>query len=382
MTDEAARYSTPAASARGGEQSIRLQFDVIGSEHEFHRLRPVWNALFQQQEQFPEQSFDRALAAWETIGRPRGRGLHIIVGRTAGEAVVIFPMTMQRTGPIRIGRALGPEFYETCDVLVRSSSDCRDWVRQTWDFALSRFDVVRLPAVRTTAHIWPEVERSGTARFDLISSLYIDASAWDGWDGYYRSRSANFRKDHRTSLKRLQQAGAVRWKLLDQPDLLPETLDWMFAHKLDWLERNGSDATLARHRAFYARLCDAALRAGELVLIELFVDEVRVAAQIGFRAGARLDCDMIAWDPAWKECGPGRALDVHTIQWAFENSVRFIELGVFGHPSKYRFTDTAVDTAFSVVIAPRARGRVLLSLKNILDGARTRLRRVVRKAPA
>jgi CelD/BcsL family acetyltransferase involved in cellulose biosynthesis len=173
----------------------------------------------------------------------------------------------------------------------------------------------------------------------------------------------------------------VQWLVVDRQDRLPDTLEWMFAHKVDWLSRTGRDAqTLAQRKEFYDRSCGAALEAGDLVLIELLVDDVRVAAQIGFRAGNRLDCDMIAWDPAWRECGPGRALDVETIRWGFEHAIDFIELGVFGHESKYRFTDRSVDTAFDVFVPGGAGGRFLLASKSILKRARTGAARIVAAA--
>jgi CelD/BcsL family acetyltransferase involved in cellulose biosynthesis len=273
-------------------------------------------------------------------------------------------------GPFTIGRALGPEFYEACDVLVREAPCANAWAQQAWDFALSGFDVLRLPAVRSTGHLWSPLHRSGARRYDPIASVYIDTSAWTGWDDYYRSRSSNFRKDHRTSLRRLQQAGTVRWHVVDQQHRVADSLEWMFTQKLNWLERTGGDATLANYKDFYARLCSDSLASGELLLIELLVNDRRIAAQVGFRAGRRLDCDMIAWDPAWKACGPGRALDIHTIQWAFENGVRFIELGVFGHPSKERFTDRSVETAFNVFATSGLRGRVLLHMRDVLHRVR------------
>jgi CelD/BcsL family acetyltransferase involved in cellulose biosynthesis len=380
MKYQESSFDIPSGAAVIGKLSGQLQFQVVENDDGFHNLRPVWTELHQQADQFPEHTFLRAAAAWETVGRPRGRKLHIVVGRVAGEPVLIFPMTVQRIGPFTIGRALGPEFYEPCDVLVRSSPLADKWVQEAWDFVLSRFDLVRFPAIRASARLWPCLNRSRKTRFDAISSLFIDTSAWSGWEDYYRSRSANFRKDHKNSLKRLQQAGTLHWIHVTEPDRLAKTLAWMFAHKLDWLERSGGDVSLGQYKTFYARLCRSALEAGELVLIELLVNNVRVAAQIGFRAGARLDCDMIAWDPAWKECGPGRALDVHTVQWAFENSVRFIELGVFGHPSKFRFTDQTIDTAFNVFVACGARGRALLRGKELFDGVRSRLAKVGRKS--
>jgi CelD/BcsL family acetyltransferase involved in cellulose biosynthesis len=177
-------------------------------------------------------------------------------------------------------------------------------------------------------------------------------------------------------LKRLEQRGELKWRIVDQHERVLDTLDWMFAHKLAWVAQTGRNTleVLTRCRDFYCQICSSALEARELVMIELVVGDVRVAAQIAFRAGARLDCDMIAWDPTWKDCGPGRVLDVATVRWAFENSVRLIELGVFGHHSKYRFSNTAVETAFHVEVGSGARGRLLMHAKKAAKEAQSILR--------
>ena len=80
-----------------------LSFDIVEEEKDFHALEPDWNSIFlQQKNKLSEQCFARALVAWETVGRPKGRKLFIIVGRVRGRVVLIFPLSVQTLGPIRM----------------------------------------------------------------------------------------------------------------------------------------------------------------------------------------------------------------------------------------------------------------------------------------
>jgi CelD/BcsL family acetyltransferase involved in cellulose biosynthesis len=339
-----------------------LSFDIVEEEKDLHALELDWNSIFlQQKNKLSEQSFARALAAWETVGRPKARKLFIIVGRVRGRVVLIFPLSVQTFGPIQIARGLGPEFYEYCDMLVSPDAGHEAWVADAWDLAASQFDILRFPAIRATAHLWRHVEKTRSARWNPISVPYVNCREWTNWDDYLRSRSSGFRQDHRRSIKRLEKEGHLQWVVVDESHRLSDALNWMIDRKLAWLAGNGKEtATLASKREFYLAHCRMRLNAGDLVLIELLVNDQRVAAQFGFCTGGRLDCEMIAWDDAWKEFGPGRVLAVETIRWAFENSCEIVELGVFGSEFKSRFTDEAASAGFHVFVASGLGGRILL----------------------
>jgi len=351
-----------------------LSFDIVEEEKDFHALEPDWNSIFlQQKNKLSEQSFARALAAWETVCRPEGRKLFIIVGRVRERVVLILPLSVQALGPMRIARGLGPEFYEYCDMLVSPEVGHEAWVADAWELAASQFDILRFPAIRTTAHLWRHVEKARAARWDPISVPYVNCREWTNWDDYLRSRSSGFRQDHRRSIKKLEKEGHLQRVVVDESRRLSESLNWIIDRKLAWLACSGKEtATLASKREFYLAHCRMRLDAGELVLIELLVNDQRVAAQFGFCTGGRLDCEMIAWDDAWKEFGPGRVLAVETIRWAFENSCEIVELGVFGSEFKSRFTDEAAAAGFHVFVASGLGGRILLEgreLTRVLKGS-------------
>ena len=142
-------------------------------------------------------------------------------------------------------------------------------------------------------------------------------------------------------------------------------LRWMVARKAEWLERTGADhkavAAFLKKAPFYRRLCSELSETGELVVIQLKVDSVLVAAQLGFRIKDRVVGQMIAWDCDWRECGPGRVLATETLRWGFENGAKTIDLGLGDEDYKYRLAQEDAPAAIHVSAAFNPLGAFVLS---------------------
>lgn len=164
-------------------------FRVIRDEQDFLALRKQWDALHSQHDdEFPERSFFWACAAWETIARPKGHRLHIIIGESDGELVLVLPLVVQREWPFRIGRWLGPEFGEYSDVLVKQCEASQRWTILAWTLTASYFHMLRLPAIREDTNIWAHAERMPSLQRTITSAPYVDCSPWPDWQTYLTSR--------------------------------------------------------------------------------------------------------------------------------------------------------------------------------------------------
>jgi CelD/BcsL family acetyltransferase involved in cellulose biosynthesis len=348
---------------QGGDSSglNRLDLRTVEDEGGFLALRPHWDALFYGGAvNCVDQSFLWARTAWETTARAKRRSLHIIVGEADSRVVLILPFLVQRWGPLRIGRWLGPEYQEYCDILVASHSAAEQWVAQAWDVGISRFHALRLPAVRSDAKIWPHVQQARALHSMPTRSPYVDCRQWPNWETYYASRSRNFRRDCKKSLGRLANAGTPRFIVVGEHQI-GATVDWLLARKVEWLDRHGFEETsLSTKKSFFSRYCREALPKGEVLLIELLLNETRIAAQLAFHAGDRLDATMAAWAQDWQACAPGRLIDVETIRWAFEHGLGSVDLGMGTPDYKYRFAEKDLAVAKDVTIAPPPLGHVLL----------------------
>jgi CelD/BcsL family acetyltransferase involved in cellulose biosynthesis len=215
---------------------------------------------------------------------------------------------------------------------------------------------------------------------------YIDCVHWNCWEDYYKSRSKKFKRDYKESLNRLRRTGEPRFVVVDRQDLLSESLEWLFARKLEWLARSGfGTKAFSGQKDFYRNICREALGSGDLVLTELFAGRDRVAASLAFRAGGSLDCHLIAWDQGRQHAGPGRLVAVETIRWAFEHGIARINLGVGSDPYKHRLSDQEMTSAKDVFVASTLRGRTLLASRTPLHAIRRggkALAAVLRKSKA
>ena len=200
--------SGPEDRRRDSRSLNGLALRVINDDAEFLALKGQWNTLQQAEaEEHPERSFLWALHAWETIARPRGHKLHIIVGYSEGRIVLVMPLVVQRQWPIRIGRWLAPEFGECSDVLVKGCGRSDRWVASAWKLVASSFHLLRIPAICLDARIWPHVEATRSLQKTCTRAPYVDCRQWPDWKAFLGSRSKAFVTDFNRAGKRLRKAG-------------------------------------------------------------------------------------------------------------------------------------------------------------------------------
>ncbi len=352
--------------------SAALHFQIVGDERQFLALKTDWDRLHALRERRSgELSFPWVAAAWETIAKKAGRRLAIVVGRIGERVVLVFPLALQRLGPFRIAHGLCSDLHESSDLLVEPGDGDEVIVAAAWDFAKTQFHLFRFLTVRCDARIWPHIAQERARESQPMRAPFIDCARWPDWEAYQASRSRNFRYDCQRALKRLKKAGDVQFVSVEDEDRIYSTLSWTMDRKIEWLARTGREsAVFASRRGFYQRVCEDAFRRGEVVLIELLVNASLVAAQLCFRYGSCLDLTLIAWDREFYEGGPGRLLMLESVHWAFDHAVRFVDLGPGVVEPKYRLTDTDVEAAYLLYVAPGAAGRFLLRSRHLLRMAR------------
>ena len=340
-----------------------VRFRMVENEESFFALRPDWDRLHGlRQRRSVEMSFPWISAAWEKAAREEGRQLAIIVGQVGNRVVLVFPLVLQRLGPFRIAHGLGPDLHESSDALVEPGEDDKAILAAAWDYAKSKFHLFRFLTVRMDAQIWPVLEKEPVRESQPMRAPFLDCERWPDWDSYYSSRTRSFKNDCRKSVKRLMKAGELRYQLVETDEHLNATLSWMFDRKIEWFERTGREASnFARRTDFYRRACEEAFGRGEVVLIELVVDATLVAGLTGISPWGLPDLTFNALEPRWHECGPGRVLMLETVHWAFEHSIRYVDLGPGVVEPKYRLTDTDVEAAYLLYVAPSAAGYLLFA---------------------
>jgi CelD/BcsL family acetyltransferase involved in cellulose biosynthesis len=367
------------AGAASGAPGIALR--TVATEADLLSLQPRWDVLARRQErQFVEQRFFSAQAAWDEVQRPKGRRLHVIVGEIGDRLVLVLPLVEQRIGPIRIAHWLGPDNYEVCDVLLDPEIATLDALTRAFALASARFALLRFPAMRRDARLWPLLKTAPYMRGVDVRSPFLDCSRWPDFATYLASRSQGFRQDTKKSMKRLRASGRLKVEVVADAGRANGLLRWMLDRKSEWLVRSGKDtraiARFADKTAYFKELVRASAGCCELAMVQVRVDDVTVAAQLGFRMGDIYAGQMLAWDAAWQASGPGRVVATETIRWGFENGIRMIDLGLGSEDYKYRLTDRDVPAALHVVVATGWAGAILLKaerdIRNFIDQSRRR----------
>ncbi len=338
---------------------------TVEDEDGFLALEPLWRTLQTARER-PSyyESFPWAWRAWRSAYRPFGYRLHIIVALGGERGLVILPFVWRREGPFRVARWLTTVFYEHGDALLDPGPEAERSLATAWDAAARRFTFLRIPVLRADARLWPYATAMRSRRATGVETASIDCREWPDWNAYIASRSRNLVKDMKQSARHLEKAGAPRVAVIGDEEQAVAAAAWIHARKLEWLTGGGHALEgFAQRKPFLFDIVRQALREGKLLLNELTVDGTRIAAQLAFREGERLDCAMIAWDPAWRRCGPGRTLCLETIRWAFDNGIALVDLGPGTQDYKQRFASRTVASLDDLIASRQPAGCMVLAAR-------------------
>ena len=290
-------------------------------------LRSDWTELAAASRSF-FKTWEWASTWWEEFGA--GRELLVTVVRAGDRVAGIVPLYRWKTRPLRILRFLG---HKTGDELgpICAAAD-RPLVARALRLALGglRWDLLvaeQLPADEGWAALGGRVlvrEGNPVLRF-----------GGDGWDGFLRGRSANFREHVRRWPRKLAREHEVRYRLVDGATDLQPALSTLFGlHALRW---TGRPSTFRTHEAFHRRVAALAAERGWLRLWLLEVDGLAVAAVYGFRFAGVESYYQAGRDPAWHHDHVGFVLLAKAIEQAARDAVAEYRLLRGAEEYKYRF---------------------------------------------
>jgi CelD/BcsL family acetyltransferase involved in cellulose biosynthesis len=271
---------------------------------------------------------------WHHFGRDRPRLLWIC--RTSDDVVGAVPLYLWRSRPFRIARFLGHGPADELGPICRNGFEREVLCALRGGLADVRCDVLLVDQLRG-GDGWADLLGDAVLRHEAAPIL-----RWKtGWEEFVSSRSANLREQIRRRERRLGREYRVRFRLLDDPDLLGRDLDTLF--RLHRAVRPRSDfGPESFHRDFAAR----ALERGWLRLWTLELDDRPAAAWYGFRFGGVETYYQAGRDPSLDGLSVGFVLLMQTIRAALNDGVREYRFGRGAESYKYRLAtdDPGVDT--------------------------------------
>jgi CelD/BcsL family acetyltransferase involved in cellulose biosynthesis len=295
----------------------------------------------------------------------------------------LLPLAIDREGHPRAcriaGANLGDRFHPVCE--PGDEAEVAAEVGRSLAEPPQPWSVIALTHVQTEPP-WLDALAEGTGervrvRQRIAGPLpYLELGAHEGWEGYLRSRSSNFRQQVRRFRRRAEKAGSMTLRRTERPEELAGDMETFFRlHGLRFGPRGGSTLSSERAQVFHQDFAASALRRGWLRLWFLELDGAPVAAWYGWRLGGRYSYYNSGLDPSRSELRPGLVLLAEVIRSAFEEGATVFDFLLGDEQYKYRFAE-AERTVSDVTIA-----RSLPHPAGMLAGAEYAARGLARRLP-
>ena len=285
----------------------------------------AWNALADQHGGAHFfQTFDYAWRLWRHVAEPKGRRLHLLVGRAEGRVVLIWPLMMDG----RCLRFLSSDKCEYRDVLVEDSPQAPHWLRLAWQFIRTETDAdyVHFQDVDQGSGLSALLrceERRGWVK--AWSSRLIDLDAFSTWRDYEEALPKKLRQDQKRQWRRLRDQGAEpRFRVLEEWAEALWTLDWILERKAQWMRENEIPVegfVDSRYTAFIRALAEDDATRSKTLTCNLTVDDRIVSAALGFVHRGRFTFWNFAYDEEWRAYSPSRLLLEEIIKWCLSEGL-------------------------------------------------------------
>jgi CelD/BcsL family acetyltransferase involved in cellulose biosynthesis len=276
---------------------------------------------------------------WERQRTVHGTSLFIVALREGGRTVLIAPFVMRPCGfwrrELSFLDSLTPQYN---DVLV-VSGDCARYLDSLWRLLHTMPRIERFAAnwVRDDSVLSPDLRDGASKQKAVLEAPFIDLTKFASWDEYQRSLSPSLQVDHRRQQRRLARAGAA-FRASDDRSYSND-MAWLFAEKLNWLERTGAESKWltapGTERFFTAAVCDF-MASGRLWLTTFAASGATIAACLCVREGETLYLSKIAYDRAWHSFSPARTLILLAIERAFHEGLKRCDLMIGADAWKQR----------------------------------------------
>jgi len=329
MTSTMDSVSTDRLISSDRPISSDIQFETIEDSAGFRALEADWRGLCERADGFGFfQRYDWLWRVWQRVASVRGRSLCIVVGRSEGRVVLIWPLMRDR----RQLRMLAADKVEYRDIIVERSPHANTWMDVAWGRikSLKNVDVFLFQDVRADSNLNQFLKHQCKKGWKYErKSLTIHLDRFASWDAYAQSLPKRMMADQKRQWRRIMSNGtAVRFDVVSSSEELRDGLDWMLRHKVDWLKATGINErafTSDEYTDFVHDFAQSALKSNHLLFAKLSVDGNIVAAGLGYKFGTEFVLHNFTYDAAWQNYSPGRLLLEKMVGWCFDNGVTLFD---------------------------------------------------------
>ncbi len=361
------------------QQAARpVAFGLIDTFQDLEAHAAEWTAL-QQRAGGDSSAFHSFgfVAAWAKIwlhdadGTPsRCRRLAILTARQNGRLVMVWPLVVERQLGLKIVSWLGQPVAQYGDVLLDDVSDPDGLIEEGWLEIERRLspDVVRLRKVREDAVITPFLVRLGLSPVCRreAPATRLRAGRDDG-QSFEHDLSTKARKNRRRLMRRLEEAGEVRFLQLQGDAKACEVALHGLAQKRRWLRQKGLYSTAFRGPRldrFVADVIGSQPAAAGARVYALMVDGRPAAVALGFVSAGRLALHTISYAGAFEKAGAGVLNLEAVLRAAEEEGLTAVDFLAPNADYKMAWADIVVPVC-DYVASITLRGRIATTLYDI-----------------
>lgn len=382
----------PSAAAPAA-RVVPPTLDLVTTRAGFDALESSWNALFARAGR-NTQVFQTFNWLWHwanhflpAAGSP-GPELAIVTAHADGRLVMVWPLVLERVGPVKRLSWMGEPVSQYGDVLIDDVPDSSGLLRAAWDFVIQRTGagVLQLRKVREDSAIAPLLAEMGATVTAELKAPYLDLASAPSFAEYEKRYSSGARRNRKRQRRRLEERGAVAlsWHTdgVEAEALTAEA----FRLKMIWLHHRGivspalADPRTAR---FFADATRAETHPAGCHVLSLSCGGRPVALEIGVHGKGRSAIHVIAYDLDYEKTGAGALLMEDSIRRACDDGMTVFDLLAPGDGYKLEWADNATtvrDWAAPVSLLGRAYatlylGLIRTALKRGLDALPVGMRR-------
>jgi len=375
----------PITDAGHKISSARLpgcQLEVIHDRRKFEALEQEWNALFDRSCR-PEHFFQRFswLRLWADHYLDEKTELSIVVGRSNGQLVMVWPLVIRRVSFLRILMWMGEPVSQYGDILLEQRGEEIELMSLAWACIKAlNVDVIHLRQVRKDASVFASLAEAKASPTMRDAAPYIDFASTKDFETYAQRYSPKQRSNRRRHLRRLQEVGRITFEQHNSSVYAQDLVNQATRLKRLWLQHQGLLSRAFKDHRFDHFLHAAALDSFLGIRVSaLLCNGQPIAIEISFGFKEHLFGYIIAQDVGFQKQGVGIILAEYSIRSGYEQGWAKFDLLPPADPYKLELADSIItvdDWAVPCSVMGRIYAVIWLRL------GRRFAKKIMRKMPA
>ncbi len=361
------------------------RLEIVSSSERLSELEHQWTQLWQASDALIFQSHGWISAWWNTLKSQNQVALRVGLVWSGDRLVAVVPLAITRRKGLRFLEWAAAAYTDYGDIL--RAPDCTDAaLARVWTQIRQAggYDLVFINRLLPDAAAWRlfDPETKGGAKLrpnhrEEISSRM--AGDWNSGAAWFASHPKKVRHNHRRSIRILEEAGTVQFRLLGHDEPLGPVLQKLALLKRKWLERTGRSVSELFDESAEAlpALVDVLARAGILRLFVIEVNGLVAAISVNFVQRDTMMAWVTTYDPDYARASPGMVLIFEYVQWSFDHGLKMVDLLCGGEAFKDRLATHTVALQ-SLMGTGSAKG----SLALLADNVRRKFRQKTEKVDA